>query len=64
MFVSVLPYSGYAYAEAFLNMGQESWITAHVNAYSFFGGVTRILVPDNLKGLSYDPENSYSVPYT
>jgi len=49
VFVSVLPYSGYAYAEAFLNMGQESWITAHVNAYNFFGGVTRILVPDNLK---------------
>lgn len=49
VFLSVLPYSGYAYAEAFLNMGQESWIAAHVNAYHFFGGVTRILVPDNLK---------------
>jgi len=30
-------------------MEQESWIAAHVNAYSFFGGVTRILVSDNLK---------------
>lgn len=49
IFVSVLPYSGYAYAEAFLSMEQEAWITAHVNAYNFFGGVTRILVPDNLK---------------
>jgi transposase len=49
IFVSALPYSGYAYAEAFLGMEQENWITAHVNAYSFFGGVTRILVPDNLK---------------
>ena len=49
VFVSALPYSGYSYAEAFLDMGQESWITAHVNAYNFFGGVTRILVPDNLK---------------
>jgi transposase len=27
----------------------EAWITAHVNAYNFFGGVTHILVPDNLK---------------
>jgi len=49
LFVAVLPYSGYAYAEAFMNQKQEAWITAHVNAYTFFSGVTRILVPDNLK---------------
>ena len=49
LFVSVLPYSGYAYAEAFLDEKQEAWIDAHVNAYRFYGGVTRILVPDNLK---------------
>ena len=49
LFVSVLPYSGYAYAEAFLDERQEAWIDAHVNAYRFYGGVTRILVPDNLK---------------
>ena len=49
IFVAVLPYSGYAYVEAFLGQDQEAWVTAHVNAYRFFGGVTRILVPDNLK---------------
>lgn len=49
VFVSALPYSGFAYVEAFLSQNQESWTTAHVNAYSFFGGVTRVLVPDNLK---------------
>lgn len=49
VFVAALPYSGYAYAEAFLSQAQEAWITAHVNAYSYFGGVARILVPDNLK---------------
>lgn len=49
VFVAALPYSGYAYAEAFLSHNQEAWITAHVNAYSYFGGVARILVPDNLK---------------
>jgi transposase len=49
IFVSVLAYSGYAYVEAFLSQDQEAWVTAHVNAYRFFGGVTRILVPDNLK---------------
>ena len=49
VFVAALPYSGYAYAEAFLSMEQEAWTAAHVNAYSYFGGVARMLVPDNLK---------------
>jgi transposase len=49
VFVAALPYSGYAYAEAFVHQGQEPWIMAHVHAYEFFGGVARILVPDNLK---------------
>lgn len=49
VFVTALPYSGYSYVEAFLSQDQEAWIAAHVNAYSFFGGATRILVPDNLK---------------
>jgi transposase len=49
VFVASLPYSGYSYVEAFLSQNQEAWITAHVNAYRFFGGATRILVPDNLK---------------
>jgi transposase len=49
IFVAVLPYSGYAYVEAFLSQDQEAWIAAHVNTYRFFGGVTRILVLDNLK---------------
>ena len=49
IFVATLSYSGYAYVEAFLSRNQENWIAAHVNAYRFFGGATRILVPDNLK---------------
>jgi len=49
VFVAVLPYSGYAYVEGFLSQNQENWTAAHVNAYNYFGGVTRILVPDNLK---------------
>jgi transposase len=49
MFVAVLPYSGYTYVQAFLSQDQEAWIAAHVNAYRYFGGVTRIVVPDNLK---------------
>lgn len=49
VFVAALSCSQYAYVEAFLCQNQECWITAHINAYQFYGGVTRILVPDNLK---------------
>ena len=49
IFVAALSSSQYAYVEGFLSQNQESWIAAHVNAFNYFGGVTRILVPDNLK---------------
>jgi len=49
IFVAVLPSSGYAYVEAFLSQNMEAWITAHVNVYKYFSGVTRIVIPDNLK---------------
>ncbi|WP_135557777.1 IS21 family transposase [Paenibacillus cymbidii] len=49
IFVGVLSYSQYAYVEAFASQDQESWIAAHVNMYQFFGGATRVLIPDNLK---------------
>ena len=49
IFVGVMTYSQYAYVEAFLDMKQKSWVTAHVHMYEFFGGVARILVPDNCR---------------
>ncbi len=49
LFVGVLTYSQYPYVEAFIDEKQSSWITAHVHMYSYFGGVSRILVPDNCK---------------
>lgn len=49
LFVAVLPYSGYAYVEACSDMKSENWILCHIHAYSYFGGVTRLLIPDNLK---------------
>lgn len=49
VFVGVLSFSQYTYAEAFLNEKQNAWITAHVHMLQFFGGVPRILVPDNCK---------------
>lgn len=49
IFIGALNYSLYAYAEAFLAMDTESWITAHVHMYQHFGGSTKMLIPDNLK---------------
>lgn len=49
VYVTCLPCSMFGYAEAFPDMKSNHWITAHIHAYAHFGGVTRILVPDNLK---------------
>lgn len=49
LFVAVLPCSCFTYAEACDDMKLENWIICHVHAYNYFGGVTRLLVPDNLK---------------
>ena len=49
VFVGVMAYSQYTYAEAFINEKQKAWITAHVHMYEYFGGAAKILVPDNCK---------------
>ena len=47
IFIGVMTYSQYTYAEAFVNQREAVWIKAHVHMYEYFGGVTRVLVPDN-----------------
>ena len=49
LFVAALPCSSYLYVEACTDMKQENWLMCHIHAYEYFGGVTRVLVPDNLK---------------
>lgn len=49
LFVAVLPCSCYVYAEACNNMASENWLLCHVHAYNYFGGVARLLIPDNCK---------------
>jgi transposase len=49
LFVGVMTYSQYTYVEAFINEKQKAWIAAHVHMYEFFGGVAKILVPDNCR---------------
>lgn len=49
LFVASLTYSTYSYVEAFSDMKLANWIDAHIHAFTFFGGTTRLLVPDNLR---------------
>lgn len=49
VFVACLPFSGKLYAEGFFGMDSECWLTAHVHALDFYGGVPDELVPDNCK---------------
>jgi transposase len=49
IFVSVLGASGYTFVHATPSQKQEDFINSHVKAFEFYGGVPKILVPDNLK---------------
>lgn len=49
LFVGVMGYSQYPYVEGFINEQQNAWITAHIHMYEYFGGVAKLLVPDNCK---------------
>lgn len=49
IFVAVLGASSYAFCEATWTQSLPDWISSHVRALHFFGGVPEVLVPDNLK---------------
>jgi len=49
IFVAVLGASGYTFVHATHSQKQEDFIYSHVQCYNFFGGVPRVVVPDNLK---------------
>ena len=61
LFVAALGASNYTFAEAFPNEKLPQWITAHCDAYEYFGGVAKITVPDNPqtavhKACRYEPD--------
>jgi len=61
IFVAVLGASNYTYAEATWTQSLPDWIASHGRAFAFFGGVPKLVVPDNLKaGVKkpsfYEPE--------
>ena len=61
VFVATLGASDYTYAEVTRTQSSEDWLSSHVRALAFFGGVPETIVPDNLKsGVThpsrYEPE--------
>ena len=49
LFVAALGASGYTYAEATPSQKLADWISVHIRMVEFFGGSSRIWVPDQLK---------------
>ena len=49
LFEATLPFSMLCYVQTCPTMKIADWIDCHINAYNYFEGVTRLLVPDNLK---------------
>ena len=51
MFVAVLSYSRAVYAEFCLNMNTATFLRCHERAFSYWGGVPRVILYDNLKSV-------------
>jgi transposase len=65
VFVAALPASSYTYAEIQPSQELCHWLAGHVRAFAFFGGLPKIIRPDNLKsGIKspnrYEPETNPS----
>ena len=61
IFVATFGASNYTFCEATATQTLVDWLGSHQRAFAFFGGVPRIIVPDNLKSAvtrahRYDPE--------
>ena len=56
VFIAVLGASNYTYADPSWGQTLESWIGAHVKTFEFFGGVPKVIVPDNLKSGVRQPD--------
>ena len=54
IFVAALGASNYTYAEATWTQQLPDWIASHVRMLEYFGGVSALIVPDNLRsGVTY-----------
>lgn len=55
-FVGTLGDSGYPYVEAFPDEKSDHWLQAHVHAFAHYGGIPRVIVPDNCKTAVKSPQ--------
>ena len=65
IFVMSLGATHYTYVEATWTQGVRDFLSSHIRAFEFFGGVPQILVPDNLKSAvtmasRYEPTLNHS----
>jgi len=56
IFVAVLPASAYPFVYAYDNRRLANWIDAHVRAFEYYGGVPKVLIPDNVKTAVITPD--------
>jgi transposase len=49
VFVAVLGFSNYTFAEATQSQKLADWVSSHTRAFAYFGGVPQLVIPDNLK---------------
>ena len=66
VFVAILPCSQYTYVEACISQKREDLISCIANAITFYGGVPRAIVSDNLKSAvsrssKYEPQINKSL---
>ena len=65
VFVAVMGASSYAFAEATWTQSLPDWLGSHVRAFKYFGGLVKIVVPDNLRSAiakccRYEPNTNKS----
>lgn len=56
LFVSVLPASAYPFVYAYGDIKLANWIDAHVKAFEYYGGVPKVVIPDNTKTAVVTPD--------
>lgn len=49
VFVMTLGHSRHCFCEIVFDQTIQTWLMLHVQAFAFFGGVPKVIVPDNLK---------------
>jgi transposase len=49
LFLMTLGHSRHMYCQLVFDQKVETWVRLHIEAFEYFGGVPRVIVPDNLK---------------